>query len=121
MMLGFVDYAIVLKTCAISGRGLKKLFPAIDRVNESFTREIPTNALNKFLLELRQVHLPSKKGKTLKLKYITQLAAQPPTFLIFVNDPRIPDDAYKRFLEKKFREKFDLVGTPILFRFRSGD
>lgn len=119
--LGFVNYAIVLKTCATTGKGLHKLLPAIDRVAESFNKKLPTSALNKFLLELRQTHLPSKKGKSLKLKYITQLRTEPPTFLIFVNDTRIPDDAYRRFLDKKFRGRFDLEGTPLSFQFRRGD
>lgn len=119
--LGFVDYAIVLKICALTGKGLHKLFPAIDQVADSFQLEIPTAVLNKFLLELRRGHLPSRKGKSLKLKYITQTGVGPPVFMIFVNDPRMADDGYRRFLAKKFRERFDLIGTPVRFRFRRGE
>ncbi len=119
--LGFVDYAIVIKTCALTGKGLQKLFPALDQVSASFRSKVSTSGLNKFLLELRQAHLPSRKGKSLKLKYITQLDTCPPVFLIFVNDPRMADDAYRRFLDKRFRERFELTGTPLVFRFRRGD
>lgn len=119
--LGFVDYAITIKTCALTGKGLHKLFPAIDKVTESFCTRIPTPELNKFLLELRRVHLPSKKGKSLKLKYMTQLGIEPPSFLVFVNDPSIPDDAYRRFLDKRFRERYELTGTPLNFYFRKAE
>ena len=119
--LGFVDYAIVIKICALTGKGLKKLFPALDQVADSFQRQVSTPVLNKFLLELRRGHLPSRKGKSLKLKYVTQTGAGPPVFMIFVNDPRLADDAYRRFLAKKFRERFELIGTPVRFRFRRGD
>ena len=119
--LGFVDYAIVIKICALTGKGLHKLFPALDKVADSFQFQVSTSVLNKFLLELRREHLPSRKGKSLKLKYITQTGVGPPVFMVFVNDPRLADNAYRRFLAKKFRERFELIGTPVRFRFRRGD
>jgi len=119
--LAFVDYAITLKTSAVTGRGLRKIFGAIDQVNESFNQRVSTPVLNKFLVEMRRRHIPTKKGKALKLKYITQLKSQPPTFLIFVNDPQIVDNAYKRFLDKNFRARFGLIGTPVNYFFRKGD
>ncbi|MCK4267258.1 MAG: ribosome biogenesis GTPase Der [Actinomycetia bacterium] len=119
--LGFVDWAIVIKTSATTGRGLKKLFTAIDQVRESFERRISTPELNKFLFKMKKRHLPTKRGKSLKLRYATQLDASPPTFLIFVNDPKIADDAYKRFLDKNIRDEFDLIGTPLNFYFRKGE
>ncbi len=119
--LGFVNWAIVIKTSATSGRGLKKVFNAIDQVRDSFERRISTPELNKFLFKMKKRHLPTKRGKSLKLRYATQLDASPPTFLIFVNDPKIADDAYKRFLDKNFRDEFDLIGTPLNFYFRKGE
>lgn len=119
--LNFVEYAIVLKTSAQTGVGIKRAIAAIDQVHESFNRHLPTSAVNKFLVGLRTQHVPTRKGKALKLKYMTQLKERPPTFLIFVNDPQIVDNAYKRFFDKKFRGAFDLTGTPVNYFFRKGD
>lgn len=119
--LQFVDYAVVLKTSAVTGRGLRKVFEAIDRVSLSYERRIVTSALNRFLVGLRSRHVPTKKGKALRLKYMTQLKAEPPTFLVFANDPTIVDDAYKRFFDKNFRDEFKLIGTPVNYYFRKGD
>lgn len=119
--LNFVDYAIVLKTSARTGVGIKPALAALDQVHESFNRRIATSAANKFLVGLRTRHVPTRKGKALKLKYVTQLKDSPPTFLIFVNDPQIVDKAYKRFFDKNFRAEFDLIGTPVNYFFRKGD
>lgn len=119
--LNFVEYAIVIKTSAQTGVGIKRLIAAIDRVDESYNRHISTSALNKFLVGLRSLHLPTRRGKSLKLKYMTQLKERPPTFLVFVNNPQIADDAYKRFFDKKFRAEFDFIGTPVNYFFRKGD
>jgi GTPase len=116
--LHFADYALVLKTSAATGRGVKRIYPAIDQTSESFNRTISTSALNRFLTVLRSFRLPTKKGRELKLKYATQLRTGPPAFLIFVNDPKLVDNAYKRFFKKKLREEFDLKGTPVSVHFR---
>ena len=119
--LSFVEYAIVIKTSAQTGLGIRRAFSAIDKVHTSYNRRISTNALNKFLIAVRNRHLPTRKGKALKLKFITQLKESPPAFLIFVNDPRIVDNAYKRYLDKNFRAEFDLTGTPVNYFFRKGE
>lgn len=119
--LRFVDYAIVIKTSATTGRGVKKTFSAIDQVMRGFDLTVSTPAINKFLAELRSLHTPTRKGKSLKLRYGTQLKVGPPAFLIFVNDPRIVDAPYRRFIEKRFRERFNLIGTPVNFFFRKGN
>ena len=116
--LHFISWALVLKTSALTGRGAVKIYPAVETALKHFRAEIPTPALNRFIVELRQGHQPSKAGKTLKLKYITQLRTEPPTFLFFVNDTKIVDNAYRRYLDKRFRERFGLAGTPINFVFR---
>ena len=118
--LGFVSYAIVLKTSAISGRGLGKLYKAINQVRDSFGSRISTPDINRFLFKMKARHLPVSRGKSLKLRYSTQLKAGPPTFLVFVNDPKIVDNAYKRFFEKNIRDEFNLIGTPVNCLFRKG-
>lgn len=118
--LQFVDYALVLKGSALTGKGPGRLFAAVETVAESLKAQIPTSQLNKLLAKLRQGHLPSKRGKTLKLKYVTQVAVSPPAFLFFVNDPRLVDNAYRRYVEKAFRKEFDLRGTPLRLYFKRG-
>lgn len=116
--LQFIDWALLLKTSALTGRGLKKIHRAVDVTLENYHAEMSTSELNRFLVELKAGFLPAKAGKSLKLKYITQLRTAPPAFLFFVNDPKFVDNAYKRYLDKRFRERFGLKGTPINFYFR---
>lgn len=63
-------------------------------------------------------HTISKGNKRLRLNYVTQPSAQPPVFTFFANFPEIIDDTYKRYLENRLRENFDLLGTPIRIKFK---
>ena len=56
---------------------------------------------------------PSENGKRLRVYYGTQVSIQPPTFVIFVNEPDLMHFSYERFLENKIREAFDFEGTPV--------
>jgi len=62
---------------------------------------------------------PTNKGKSIKIKYVTQLPTETPTFAFFANLPQYIKDPYKRYLENKLRENFDLTGVPIVIVFRS--
>lgn len=116
--LHFMNWALLLKTSALTGRGIDKIYRAIDAVLENYYAKLSTGDLNRFLVELKTGFLPSKAGKTLKLKYVTQLRTGPPAFLFFVNEPKIVDNAYRRYLDKQFRSRFGLQGTPVNFYFR---
>jgi len=61
---------------------------------------------------------PSKHGRRLKLYYASQVAINPPTFVVFVNDMTLVHFSYQRYLENKLRETFDFFGTPIRFFIR---
>lgn len=120
--LGFVGYAPILRISALTGRGVDKVFGAIDRVYASFTQEIPTSALNRLLTELRESgHTISKNGVHLRIKYGTQTRTAPPGFTFFANHPRLVDANFRRYLENRMREAFDLTGTPITLKFRAKD
>jgi ribosome-associated GTPase EngA len=120
--LGFIGYAPVLRISALTGRGVEKLFAAIDTVYAAYTREISTSRVNKFLTEIRQVgHTVSKQGATLRLQYGTQTGIKPPRFAFFANHPRLADDNFQRYLENRMRETFDLTGTPVMLKFRQKD
>ena len=84
-------------------------------VYENRTTKIPTARLNEEMLPLIEAYPPpSNKGKYIKIKYITQLPnTQVPSFVYFANLPQYVKEPYKRFLENKMREKWNLTGTPI--------
>jgi GTPase len=120
--MGFVGFAPVLRTSALTGRGVDRIFDAVDRVYDNYTREIPTSTLNKLLTELREFgHTVTQHRKTLRLRYVTQTRTSPPGFTFFANHPQLVDDNFRRYLENRMREAFDFTGTPIILKFRSKD
>ena len=62
---------------------------------------------------------PTRKGKLLKILYATQVRAEPPTFALFVNDPRLVHLSYERYLVNVLRREYDFSGTPIRIFWRS--
>jgi GTP-binding protein len=120
--LGFIGYAPVLRTSALTGRGVDRLFALIDKVYASFSQQVPTNKVNRFLSDLREVgHTISRGGVMLRMKYGTQTRTSPPGFTFFANHPKLVDENYKRYLENRMREVFDFNGTPITLKFRQKD
>ncbi len=86
-------------------------------------REIPTAQLNRWLKDYTSRHEPSmaqqgSRQRPLKFFYATQTSVRPPTFVLFCTEPDAVKTAYRRFLENRLREKFDLRGTPIRLRLR---
>src|SRR5699024_9408319 len=74
----------------------------------------PTNVLNDVIMDALAVNpTPTVKGRRLKLLYTTQVAVQPPTFVIFVNDTELVHFSFKRFIENRIREAFGYIGTTI--------
>lgn len=120
--LAFVGFAPVLRVSALTARGMHKVYAAVDTVYASYTRQLTTSAINKLLTQLRETgHTVSKHGASLRLQYGTQVRISPPGFTFFANHPRLVDDNYRRFLENRMREAFDLTGTPITLGFRQKD
>ncbi len=120
--LGYVGYAPVIRISALTGKNTHRIWDAIDKVYGNYTREIPTSQLNKFLSELREFgHTVSKGSATLRMHYVTQTRTKPPGFTFFANHPTLVDDNFRRYIENRLREKFDLVGTPVQLKFRKKD
>jgi ribosome-associated GTPase EngA len=120
--LGFVGFAPLLRISALTGRGVSRVFGAIDTVHDSYVREIPTSALNRFLSDLRETgHTISRGGAQLKVKYGTQTHTGPPVFTFFANHPKLVDENFRRYMENRMREHFDLTGTPVTLKFRQKD
>jgi GTP-binding protein len=119
--LGFLSYAPVLRISAKTGRAIGRIFELVDHVYASYTSEISTGALNRFLTEIRESgHTVSKIKRTLRLKYVTQTHRKPPGFTFFANHPELVDPAYERYLENRLRERFELDGTPLILKFKRG-
>ena len=115
-----VDFAPVLIISATTGRGVNKIFDYIDVVYKNFSQKISTKGLNLFLKNIiEKTPPPIYKGKEIKFYYISQPLTEQPTFVIFTNRISGVPENYKRFLENRLREKFDLEGTPVKLVFRS--
>lgn len=110
----FLDYAPVVFLSAKTKKRLQRLIPIIKLVSESHSKRVPTNVLNDVIMDALAMNpTPTVKGKRLKVLYTTQVAIQPPTFVVFVNEPEIMHFSFKRFLENRIRESFGFTGTPI--------
>lgn len=120
--LVFVSYAPVLFISALSGKRVHLVWEEISRVYAQATKRVPTGALNDVLGDAQiAVQPPMEGGRRLKIFYATQLSILPPTFIFFVNDPKLMHFAYERYLENKLRQAFDFTGTPIRFILRQRD
>ncbi len=114
----FTDYPILFIS-AINKQRIHKILELIETVNTNRTRKIPTPELNEVMLEIiRQNPPPSTKGKYIKIKYVTQLPTFTPTFAFFCNLPQYVKEPYRRFIENRMREKFELTGIPVRIFFR---
>ena len=117
--LTYVNYAPVISISALTGKGVERIWAAIDDVYDHYNAHISTPRLNGWLEEIREFgHTVSKGKKTLRLKYITQTHTAPPQFSIFCNMPELVTDNFERYLENRLRQKFDLTGTPVSFKFK---
>lgn len=112
--LNFMDYVPVLFISAKHGQRVDQVLPLALRVQEERMLHVPTSALNSILQEAQVRHpAPSHAGRQLKIYYGTQVHTDPPTFLLYVNDPQLSHFTYTRYLENRLREKFPFSGTPI--------
>ena len=112
--LAFMNYVPRLYISALTGQRLHKVMEMVNEVDAQANRRIATGTLNDILNEaIAANEPPSDKGRRLRIYYATQVSVKPPTFVLFVNDPKLMHFSYKRYLENYFRKSFDLMGTPI--------
>lgn len=109
----FTDVPIIF-TSVINKQRIFDVLKETMKVYENYSRKIPTAKLNEIMLaEIEDHQPPMYKGKTVKIKYVTQLPTKVPSFAFFCNLPQYIKDPYKRFLENRLREHFDFTGAPI--------
>jgi GTP-binding protein len=114
----FIDVPVLFVSALTKQRVLKAL-TVMTGVYSSMNKKISTSKLNDFLLPIvEKTPPPSTKGKYIKIKYITQLPTNCPSFAFFCNLPQYIPESYKRFLENKLRANFDFSGVPLRLYFR---
>ena len=107
---------------ALTGKGVDNLMRAVLAADELWNKRLPTHALNQWLREVVDAHSPpAVSGRRIKLRYITQSNARPPTFVLFCSRPKALPDSYVRYLVNSLRETFDLPGVPIRLHLRKGE
>ncbi|WP_203638135.1 ribosome biogenesis GTPase Der [Levilactobacillus wangkuiensis] len=110
----YLSYAPIVFVSAKTGQRLDQLPAMIKRVSENHNKRVQSATLNDVIMDAIALNpTPSDNGKRLRVYYGTQVAVAPPTFVVFVNDPKMMHFSYERFLENQIREHFDFEGTPI--------
>lgn len=112
--LNFVDYVPILFISAKTGQRVDQVMPLALKVQEERLARINTGAFNRIIQEAQDTHAPtSRTGNPLKMYYGTQVRSDPPTFMIYCNNPKLAHFSYLRFLENQIRKEFPFTGTPI--------
>jgi GTP-binding protein len=112
--LKFMDYVPVLFISAKTGQRVNQVLPTALKVQEERLVRLSTSQLNRVLQKAQDHHpAPSLKGRQFKFYYGTQVRSEPPTFLLYANDPKLAHFSYLRYLENRLRESYPFQGTPI--------
>jgi GTP-binding protein len=113
--LYFLDWAPMLFTSALSGQRVTAIFPLAKMAVEQHRRRVSTSVVNEVLQEALRWRTPptTRGGRQGRLYYGTQVASGPPSFTLFVNDPKLFGDTYRRYVERQIREGLGFEGTPI--------
>jgi GTP-binding protein len=121
--LKFMDYVPVLFISALTGQRVNQVIPTALQVRAERDVRLTTNELNKLIQDATFRHSPPAiRGRRLKVYFATQAEGSPPTFILFVNDPKLVHFGYERYLENQIRQAYAFEGTPIklLFRYHKG-
>lgn len=119
-LLPQVAGAPLIATSARTGEGLERLEAAIAEADTAWNTRVSTATLNRFLKEALQRHAtPAISGRRVRIRYMTQRKARPPSFTLFGNQLDALPEAYIRYLSNGLRENFGLKGTPLRFSVRN--
>lgn len=112
--LNFLPYVPVMFISAATGQRTNLVLPMVKRVQAERLAKLPTAHLNRILVSAQDLHqAPSGSGKLFRIYYGTQVRTEPPTFLLYCNDPSLSHFTYLRFLENQIRKDYPFIGTPI--------
>jgi GTP-binding protein len=115
--LKFLSFAPIVFISAKTGQRVEKLYGIIEEVHRSRFVRVPTRDLNEFLRQ--EVLLRGGLPSDVKIRYITQVKVNPPTFVMFSNKVRKLHFSFERFIENRIRERFPFIGTPIIIKQRA--
>jgi GTP-binding protein len=122
--LKFLDYVPVVYISALTKQRIGTVLPTAMQVAAERKHRMGTSELNNLIrTAYDKVPPPAKNGRPLRIYYATQADTEPPTFVLFVNDPDLVHFSYERYLENRIREHYPFTGTPIrlVFRMRGGE
>ncbi len=112
--LNFMDYVPLLFISAKTGQRVDQVLPMALQVQEERLARLSTSKINDILQKAMDYQPPpSRAGRQLKIYYGTQVRSDPPTFVLFVNDPTLLHFSYMRYLENRIRAEYGFLGTPI--------
>jgi GTP-binding protein len=112
--LNFMDYVPVAFISAKTGQRVERVLPLALQVQEERLVRLATSQLNQIFQNAQDQHAsPSHGGRQFKLYYATQVRSDPPTFLLYVNDPKLAHFSYLRYLENRLRDAYPFIGTPV--------
>jgi len=112
--LNFMNYVPFLFISALTGQRVDKVMPLALQVQEERLARLTTSKINQIIQKAQDAHpAPSVKGRQLRMFYGTQVRSDPPTFMIYVNDPKLAHFSYRRYLENQLRAEYGFLGTPI--------
>ena len=113
--LNFMDWAQIIFVSAVTGQRVPNILALVDATYEQHQRRVSTSVVNEVLEEALSWHTPptTRQGKQGKIYYGTQVSTKPPTFALFVNNPAVFKDNYRRYVERQFREVLGFAGTPL--------
>ncbi|HNY20187.1 MAG TPA: ribosome biogenesis GTPase Der [Flexilinea sp.] len=118
--LNFMPYVPILFVSALTNQRVNQVIPTALQVQEERLARITTSQLNEVIHDAQDKHhATSKTGRSLQIYYATQVRSDPPTFLIYVNDPKLAHFSYTRYLENQIRKQFGFIGTPIRIVYRA--
>lgn len=118
--LYFLDWAPLVFTSALTGQRVNRLLDQVNLVAQNHRRRVSTAVVNEVLRDAMAWQSPpaNRQGRQGRIYYGTQATVQPPTFVLFVNDPVLIKENYRRYLEKQFRTNLDFTGSPIRLLWR---
>lgn len=116
--LHFLSHAPVVRTSAVTGRGINKLVGHIDEVLRARNQRVPTSQLNRLVQEAQQQTPPPRaRNLNVRIRYASQVGTAPPKVVLFSNAPVA--ESWLRFLERRMRESFGFAGNPIKMTVRT--
>jgi GTP-binding protein len=111
----FIDWASHIYVSALTGQRVPKILDLVDQAVGEHRRRVSTSVVNEVLEEAVSWHTPptTRQGRQGRIYYGTQVSTRPPSFTLFVNDPKLFGDNYRRYIEKQFRQNLGFEGSPI--------